>query len=87
MLLFCSMMHFASGVFAWGFCLEETPKQKRCFCGFLRVRRKTSQFVLQKRCVFQKISSNRTGCSQICVSPDLHEHASPVGAGVFAWGV
>ena len=34
-----------------------------------RVRRKTSQFVTQERCVFRKISSNKTGYSQNRVSP------------------
>ena len=34
-----------------------------------RVRRKTSQFVPPERYVFREISSNRTGCSQNCVSP------------------
>ena len=56
MLLFCSTMHFASGVFAGV---------------FLQVRRKTSQFVAEDGCVFREFSSNRTGCSQNCVSPEL----------------
>ena len=50
MLLFCPTMHFASGVFAWA---------------FLQVRRKTSQFVAEDRCVFREISSNRRGCVKI----------------------
>ena len=77
MLLFCPTMHFASGFFAWGvfawvflridrgLCLGISAY----FCGFLQVRRKTSQFVTLKRCVFREISSNRTGCSQNCVRP------------------
>ena len=36
-------------------------------CSFVA---QTSQFVAGDRCVFQKFSSNRTGCSQNCVSPD-----------------
>ena len=28
---------FAWGVFDRGLCLQETPQQKRCFCGFLRI--------------------------------------------------
>ena len=79
MLLFCSTMPFASGVFAWGICLGVSAD----FCGFLQVRRKTFQFVAGDsfvaqtfqfvagdRYFFRKFSSNRTGRSQNCVSPE-----------------
>ena len=32
------------------------------------------QFVPPERCVYQKISSHRTGCRQNCVSPKLPKY-------------
>ena len=56
----------------WGFCLGGFCLGISAdFCGFLQVRRKTSQFVGLKHCVFREISSNKMGCSQNCVHPEL----------------
>ena len=68
MRLFCSMIHFASGVFlAWVFL--------RIAWGFLQVRRKPVRLCHPNFCVFQGTLSKKAPYDQNCVSPELNNPA------------
>ena len=65
-MLFCSMMHVASGVFAWCLCLGVSAY----FCGFLQVRRKPFRLCYLNVSVLQGTPSNKARYGQNCVSPN-----------------